>query len=325
MPDELHIKQLLAVKQRRGESLSADSLRLWAPAKINLNLLVGPVRPDGFHPLDSIVAKIGLYDRIDLTLRTDGEVTLACDGGNCGADEQNLAVRAARLIGHGHDAPGVDIDLAKIVRVGRGLGGGSSDAASVLAGLNQLWQLNLPDEQLRSMGAELGSDVPLFLGGPAVRMTGRGEILEPIEIHPFVAILINPDFGCSTRDVYAAFDESPQQMGEQIPPEILTEPPSQWRGRLTNQLAGPAEHVSPELAEIRNLLPPRLLAPRLLPPSLLEVDRELSCLLSARVHLTGSGSAMFILCDDEAEAREILSEIPTKLHPLCQLVQSNPW
>ncbi|MBN1554047.1 MAG: 4-(cytidine 5'-diphospho)-2-C-methyl-D-erythritol kinase [Phycisphaerae bacterium] len=278
--------------------------RLHAPAKINLNLLVGPLREDGFHPVDSCVAGISLYDPIDLQPRNDGKITLVTEGLSCGPAEENLAYRAALLLAKGRDVPGVEIRLVKNIPPGGGLGGGSSDAASVLRGLNELWDLNLSNERLCAMGASLGSDVPFFLGSPAGRMTGRGEILEPIDVFPFWAVLILPGLACSTAAVYRAFDDQPAPRDEPPPVELLTQPPSDWRDRLVNHLMQPAFAVCPPLAKLHERLTRALPAP---------------------VHLTGSGSSLFVLCDAAAEARRIFEAVPADLQPLCKIVRRNSW
>jgi len=284
--------EILPVRER-VESLAPDGLRLWAPAKINLNLLVGPRRGDGYHPLDSIVAKLTLFDRVDLLPRPDGRVTLRCEGFDCGPVRSNLAFRAAELLAAGRDVPGADVALDKRIAPGQGLGGGSSDAAAVLAGLDRLWKLGLSDAALGELAGELGSDVPLFAGPPVARMTGRGERLAAAAVHPFVAVLVMPTFACSTAEVYRAFDEHPEAMGAPLAPGALgSGPPSAWRGRLVNQLGPAARTVSPQLGPLWDAV-----AAAVGPP----------------VHLTGSGSAMFVLCDDEAEAGDVLASLPPEM------------
>lgn len=257
------------------------AIRLWAPAKINLNLLVAARRADGFHSVDSIVAKVTLYDRIDLHVGSSGRVDLECDAAECGPDERNLALRAANLLAGGRRVPGAAIRLAKHIPPGRGLGGGSSDAAAVLLGLRRLWAIDVPDEELLALSAELGSDVPLFLGPPALRMTGRGEGIEPVAVHEFRAVLFLPEFSCDTGEVYRAFDAHSARPAQQLDAELLAAPPSRWRDKLVNQLAAPAESVRPELAKMR---------------------ASLARAVSLPVCLTGSGSGMFVLCDDDSEA-----------------------
>ncbi len=284
----------------RMRRLSPSRVVLHAPAKINLNLLVGPRRDDGYHGLDSIVARVSLYDRIELRARDDGQVVLACAGFDCGPAERNLAHLAAEAMRRAAGAPrGADIRLDKRIGPGRGLGGGSSDAAAVLEGLNDLWRLRLPPERLGEMAASLGSDVPLFLGPATARMTGRGEILAPVEVHPFSAILVlAPRLACATREVYRAFDERPAPPERQLPPETFRGPPSAWRGRLVNHLANAACRVCPPLGEV------------------IETLRRATGL---PVHVTGSGSGLFVLCDDSGEAQAVAAHMPSSLRE-CSLI-----
>ncbi len=274
-----------------------------APAKINLNLLVGPKRADGFHPLDSLVAPISLHDRIELTARDDGRVVFRCEGIDCGPDESNLALRAAGLLADHPRAGGVDIVLWKRIEPGKGLGGGSSDAAAVLRELDALWSLDVPGQRLVELAAELGSDVPLFLAEGPVRMTGRGERIEPIAVHPGVVVLLLPEAFCATGAVYAAFDEDVlpsaaptcawHAAGGQLDlARLRDEPPSSWRGELVNHLGPAARRVSRALAEAWD---------------------QLAGALDVPVHLTGSGSGLFVLCDDAAEGRSIVDRLPPAL------------
>ena len=301
---EPHPPQSAVPPQPRTVDLDDGGLRTFAPAKINLDLRVGPRRDDGFHPLDSVVVKVTLYDRIDLRARTDGDVTLLCTGADCGPDERNLAYRAARILAEGRDVPGADITLAKSIPPGGGVGGGSSDAAAVLGALRTLWNLDVSDADLAGMAAELGSDVPLFLGGSASRMTGRGEHLEPVTVHPFVAVLILPGFACPTGDVYRAFDETPTPKTDPLSLDTFAAPPSVWRSRLVNELAGAAERVCPELA--------RLYA-------------KLSDAVAPPVCITGSGSTMFTLCDDEPEAAATAAAVREVADSEVLVVGQNPW
>jgi 4-diphosphocytidyl-2-C-methyl-D-erythritol kinase len=286
--------------------LGAGGLLLHAPAKINLNLLVAPPRPDGFHPIDSMVAKITLYDRLELRPRSDGEIALDCCGADCGPPERNLVTRAATRLARGRDVCGVDIKLTKVIPAGAGLGGGSSDAAAALRGLNKLWGLDLDAGALSDLGAELGSDVPLFLGPPAARITGRGECVERLEVGEFTAILVMGGLMCSTVEVYSTYDRL-ATAGElqQIDPRTLTaERPSVWRGSLQNDLSAAAMQVCPELSSLRD---------------------RVSAMIDAPVHITGSGSAMFILCDEATDASEIVSRLDKDLQEMCMIVGQNPW
>ncbi len=317
---------VLAPRPRHCQ-LPGGAVRLAAPAKINLDLLVGPRRADGYHPLDSIVAKVSLYDEITLTPRADGPITLSCQNADCGPAEMNLAYRAAKLLAHyaglgcaagsgiggGREGvravagTGVDIALVKHIPPGKGLGGGSSDAAAVLAGLDQLWRLATPADSLAQLAATLGSDVPLFLGPPAARMTGRGEKLCPAALHSFAAVLHMPDFACATADVYRAFDSLPdagRPMATREATDLAAQPPSAWRSRLQNDLTDAAEAVSEQLRQTLGLLGDCAAAP---------------------VSMTGSGSAMFILCDDIAEAQAVARRLPSGLPGRTVIVLPNLW
>jgi len=276
-----------------------------APAKINLNLLVGPVRADGYHPLDSIVAKISLYDTLELQTRNDGRITLDCRGFEYGPPERNLAFRAARLLAEGRDVKGADMLLKKAIPPGMGLGGGSSDAAAALTGLNELWQLHLSESALHALACRLGSDVPLFLAPACVRMTGRGDILEPMAVHAFYVAIILPGFECSTPPVYAAYDRAASPIGPQVDFELLANrPPSAWRDRLTNDLAAPARAICTKLAELWD---------------------RVQAHSPAAIHLTGSGSGLFALFDSAADARAFREGLPEDLRAMCVLAENNPW
>ncbi|MCY2931547.1 MAG: 4-(cytidine 5'-diphospho)-2-C-methyl-D-erythritol kinase [Planctomycetota bacterium] len=279
-------------------------MTLNAPAKINLNLLVGPPRSDGYHPIDSYVARITLCDTVELAARDDARVTIECLGADCGPGPSNLAYRAAAALAGlpGKKAPGVDIRLTKRIPPGAGLGGGSSDAATVLMGLNRLWGLDLSPAALASVAAGLGSDVPLFLGPPAVRMTGRGEIVQPAEVFDFWSILCLPALHVPTPAVYRQFDALPAVALTQLDGAILAGPPSAWRGRLVNQLTPAAHAVCPALDAWRDQLA-RLRLP---------------------VCLSGSGAAMFILFDDETSARSAMESLGAPVRDVCQVVQLSP-
>ena len=293
------------LRRPRIEPVDGGALRLAAPAKINLNLLVGGRQDDGFHTLDSYVAKITLYDELTLRRRRDARITLACSGADCGDEDRNLAVLAARALAGEADVGGVDIDLVKRIPPGAGLGGGSSDAAAVLWGLRRLWRLELGDEDLAAVATSLGSDVPLFLAPAAVRMTGRGQHVEPADVHPFFALLFMPGIHCGTGEVYRAFDAAGGgTIGEQLAPSVLTAAPSGWRGLLRNDLASAAERIAPPLEELRRSIAERTRLP---------------------VCLTGSGSAMFILCDSPDEAAAASAALDETQRAICIPVSSNTW
>lgn len=287
------------------EELPRGGILVRAAAKINLSLLVGARRDDGFHSLDSYVAKIGLYDEIRLHRRQDGAICLQCLGADCGPMEKNLSYRAAMLLAKLRGAGGADIHLTKGVPPGKGLGGGSADAAATLTGLCRLWDIDGPAADMAAMAATLGSDVPLFLSGPASRITGRGEIVAPAKVHPFFLVLYLPSYACGTADVYRVFDRLPPQAGEQLDAQPLaTRPPSAWRDKLQNQLFAAARKVCPAL----------------------EADwQRWSAVEELPVCLSGSGSALFVICDSEMEAAAVRERAPGAIRAASVLVCDNNW
>lgn len=171
---------------------------------MNIGLRIIGVRADGYHEIRSILQEINLYDTIVLRPAPDLSISMTCDDPELPADENNLCVRAARILdetaGGGH---GVRIHLIKRIPTGAGLGGGSSDAAAVLKGLNEFWKLNLPLINLRKIAARLGSDVPFFILGGCCSASGRGEKLKrrPSVIrHPL--LLITPKIQIFTKWAY---------------------------------------------------------------------------------------------------------------------------
>jgi 4-diphosphocytidyl-2-C-methyl-D-erythritol kinase len=305
MTTHFHYDSLLPPSDRQITRRDDGGLDVLAPAKLNLELLVGPVRDDGYHPLDSVVAKIAFYDELTL-LPASTSTTLTCHGLPCGSNEDNLALRAARLMQTLPEAAGKDvaISLTKHIPPGMGLGGGSSDAAAVLVGLNALWELGLAEDALVTLGAQLGSDVPLFLGNACSRMTGRGEVLEPVSISPFAALLVMPPVHCSTGEVYGAFDESPSVLGDPRSVSDWARPVDVWGDTLVNDLAGPACRVQPELAEYRS---------------------RMEDVIGKRVHVTGSGAGLFVLCEMVDEADAIRAGLPGELADIAITTVVNPW
>ncbi|MFH1353353.1 MAG: 4-(cytidine 5'-diphospho)-2-C-methyl-D-erythritol kinase [bacterium] len=183
-------------------------LRIKAPAKINIFLDVEtPAREDGFHEILSMAGKISLFDEVFLT--EAGGISMEVDSPwKIPRGSGNLCMKAARTMRKFAPSKGVEIKLKKRIPPGSGLGGGSSDAAAVIRGINKLWRLNLKDRELQKAGAATGSDVPLFLHpGPFCRIEGKGERIFPVrkKIVGFVVLWFgNP---LSTRKVYRQLDK----------------------------------------------------------------------------------------------------------------------
>jgi 4-diphosphocytidyl-2-C-methyl-D-erythritol kinase len=181
-----------------------NTLRVLAPAKVNLFLEVLGKRPDGYHEIATLMMAIDLTDVLDLSPSEDGSLSLTCDEPDLSTGPDNLVLKAAlRLRAKTGTMSGATIRLTKRIPWAAGLGGGSSDAAATLKGLNELWKLGLSREELSAIGAELGSDVPFFLNGNAAWCTGRGEIIEPVAIgRPLDLVLVKPPEALATAEVY---------------------------------------------------------------------------------------------------------------------------
>jgi len=175
-------------------------LTLRAHAKINWFLKILGRREDGFHEIESLIQKVSLHDVLKIS--PSDELSLKADGGI--AEKENLVYKAASLLKSTYSVKaGAHMELYKNIPVGAGLGGGSSDAASALVGLNKLWSLGLSLESLSEIAAEIGSDVPFFLYGPASFAYGRGEKLAPCRaINTLHILLVKPPFEVSTAWAY---------------------------------------------------------------------------------------------------------------------------
>ncbi|MBQ0145846.1 MAG: 4-(cytidine 5'-diphospho)-2-C-methyl-D-erythritol kinase [Lachnospiraceae bacterium] len=178
-----------------------------AYAKINIGLDITGIREDGYHLLDMVMQTVDLYDELEITPRDDGRVVLECDEPGVPTDGRNLAVKAFRALIPEGDERGVSIFLKKNIPSQAGLGGGSSDAAEVLKAANVLCGLGKTPDELETAAAKIGADVPFFIKGGCQRCRGIGEILSPAEDgHGDYVVIVKPEAGASTKDVYAAYD-----------------------------------------------------------------------------------------------------------------------
>lgn len=175
-----------------------------APAKLNLMLRIVARRADGYHELQTVFQFIDRADQISFRLRDDGRIHRATD--LPGVPEQDdLMLRAARLLqDHCPDAPGVDIRINKQLPMGGGLGGGSSDAATVLVALNRLWGCNQTTEELARLGLKLGADVPIFVHGHAAWAEGVGERLQAVDLEQPWYLVVVPPVHVSTAEIFQA-------------------------------------------------------------------------------------------------------------------------
>lgn len=230
------------------------TLTLLAPAKINLCLHVLRKRADGYHDLAMLMQRLSLYDRITLDLTDNGEVAVRCDNLPLAPGEENIAARAARcLLRRAGSRHGVTITIDKQIPVAAGLGGGSSDAATVLLGLNQLLGLDLGREELMAEGVKLGADVPFFVFGETAWATGIGDRLQPLPpLPPVHYVLVNPGVAVSTAWVYQnlaltssrALDKLPQFPGTML----------ELAGLLHNDLERVTIDRYPVIAQIKQRL-----------------------------------------------------------------------
>ena len=179
-------------------------LRLPAPAKLNRMLHITGRRADGYHLLQTVFQFIDLCDWLELEVRTDAAIHREA-GNSPVAAADDLLTRAATLLQQRYAVErGVTIRIDKRIPIGGGLGGGSSDAASCLLGLNRLWGLDLPLADLAAIGLELGADVPVFVHGCAAWAGGVGEVLEPVELDEPVYLVVDPGVSVSTAQIFGA-------------------------------------------------------------------------------------------------------------------------
>jgi 4-diphosphocytidyl-2-C-methyl-D-erythritol kinase len=273
----------------------ANTVTVQAPAKVNLFLETLHKRPDGYHEIVTCMVAVSLFDTLELKEDASGAIHLTCDEAALPVGPTNLVWRAAELLRQRTDCQGgVRMHLQKRIPLASGLAGGSSDAAATLAGLNQLWNLGIADQELATLAAELGTDVPFFFSTPAAWCTGRGELVTPFTLPVMLhLVLACPPTGLSTAEVYSGvtIPEKPES------PEPLRQ--ALERGDveaigavLHNRLQAAAEMKSPEVRALRQLF---------------------ATLGPAGHQMSGSGSTYFALCrsqpEAEALARQVLQQV----------------
>lgn len=254
-----------------------STLTLQAPAKLNLALRVLGKRDDGFHEIDTLMVKLpGLADQLEF--QESGGFSFHCDDSGIPGDASNLVVKAVRAY---ETASGIPcrfaITLKKNIPSGAGLGGGSSDAATTLIGLEQLHDAKLGAARLHELAASLGSDIPFFLGPGAARCTGRGEIIEPAPSPPAMRVLLlKPWFSVPTPDAYVRWGESQELPGVRYGPQDIA------GVSIVNDLERPVFGKHRFLAELKEWL----------------LDRR----ETAAALLCGSGSTVFAVLHEDADS-----------------------
>ncbi len=265
-------------------------MQLFAPAKVNLSFKILHRREDGFHEIETLMAPITLCD--ELTIEpTEVSLDFICDDPSLPGNEENLVVRAARaFFAEIKEPPQVRIVLRKKIPHGAGLGGGSSDAASTLLGLNQLFEGRVSASRLTILGAELGSDVPFFLAQGPARCRGRGEIVEPVEPLPRLSLLLlKPSFGVPTPWAYQLWRDSQEVPGVDYGAQTVGEL------ELVNDLERPVFEKHVFLARMKSWLRER---------------PEVAAAL-----MSGSGSTMFAVLREPSTAEALAAAARAQLDP----------
>lgn len=296
LPDEQVAHRQWLAGEPRLSRLEDGAVRVVAPAKINLTLWVGPRRDDGYHPLESIIAQISLVDRLTVKNAPKG-LELTCSQAGLACDETNIVVQAAQMLAKRANHPAnLRIYLEKSIPIGAGLGGGSSDAAACLLALNNLWTLGYNNQELAQIGAQLGSDVPLFLHSPISIMRGRGELVESAGFNwPFWALVVAPDEQISTAQVYHKFDELLTKAGDADRIDL------QRLGLCAPEEAG---------SVMFNMLTEAALA---MLPRLAQLQEQLRQAGAKTVRISGSGSALVCLFNSLNRARCVVNRLGPQL------------
>ena len=284
-----------------------------APAKLNLFLHVTGRRPDGYHLLQSVFQLIDRGDTLHFDLREDGRIVRTTDVPGV-PEEQDLIVRALRLLAaeyarrHGRPAPGIEVAVDKILPMGGGLGGGSSDAATALMAANHLWQAGLTRDELMALGLPLGADIPFFLFGETAFAEGVGDTLQPVRGPDCWYVVIEPGVAVPTPAIFSAPD-----LTRNTKPVTIADFSS------SHNLSGFGKN---DLQDV---------AVRLYPP----VAEAIAWLGShGEARMTGSGACVFCAFSSESEADRVLGLVPgvwtawkaksLATHPLKSLLHNHP-
>ena len=250
-----------------------------APGKLNLFLHVLGKRETGehagYHELQTVFRLVDRADRVGIGLREDGEIRFSGVYG-----EENLCVRAARLLKKtAGTRKGADLSLEKVLPVGGGMGGGSSDAATVLLVLNKLWNLDLPPGRLMDIGKKLGADIPVFVNGRNALGEGIGERLKALDLPAAWYLVLEPQVSVSTKEIFASALTG-KSKALKIPPFFS----GQGRNDLEAVVAARYPEVAAHLQWLRQRSP--------------------------QARMTGSGACVFAECTSEAQARALYNQLP---------------
>ena len=184
-------------------------IKVNAPAKVNLAVDVMGRRPDGYHSVSLVLQAISIYDTVTITSNESEEITITCNDENVPCDKRNIAYKAAQRFFHttGIKNTGVNIDIEKVIPSQAGLGGGSSDGAAVIMGLNAMFNTHLKDKEMEEICSYIGADVPFFINGGTQLATGIGTDMEKLHSMPECFMVVcKPDINVSTKEAYDAID-----------------------------------------------------------------------------------------------------------------------
>lgn len=289
----------------------AEGLLVRAPAKLNLSLLIAGKRPDGFHEIETVMAKTDWYDELRIEPGPAG-IELTCNGPQWApTGKENLVYRATEEVFRAAGrSEGVRLTLTKNIPAGSGLGGASSDAAATLMGLNRYLGLGLSHNRLAEIAAGLGSDIAFFLGGPLALCMGRGEKITPLPgTFDFRALLILPDINVSTAKVYANYthDEARYRQWSRLANDYISENRIDFVAQMcANMLEVCCYSVFEGLAKLKDTLESLGIGP---------------------VCLSGSGSTLYAIVrdSDTGHLDSLRDRITSKTGCRSIVVGNNPW
>ncbi len=316
-------------------NLSSNQLRISAPAKVNLYLELLGKRSDGFHELETIMTTVSLFDQLSFTANQSGQLSLTLEMAEndysaapnhnprerIPTDERNLVIKALLLLqqikrsnatvksaDRTDQSPGMDVHLLKRIPSSAGLGGASSDAAAALVAGNLLWNLQLTPQQLSDAAAELGSDVPFFLGGGTAMCRGRGEKIAAIEAPAVLSFVVaKPPVGLSTPSVFSqcTIPDQPRQSAVAMA-DVRSGRPDRIAGSLLNRLQSAAGQLVEDIEKLKE---------------------EFSALPCLGHQMSGSGSSYFGLFRNQRCARAAAARLSArwpalKIHCVTSLSRS---
>lgn len=269
-----------------------EKIILKAFAKINLALDVLGKRNDGYHEVEMVMQGINLYDLVELE-KTEKGISLICSIPELETDSRNLAYRAAELIIDIYKlAGGIKIHLHKTIPIAAGLAGGSTDAAAVILGMNELFEIGMTLPHMQKLAARLGSDVPFCLNPVTSLAQGRGEIVKEIFSCPEVwLVLVKPTFGVSTKEVYGHLQNINIDVKPDLQEIMQALEKKQLRG-LINAAGNVLEYATFDLY-----------------PQLKEYRREIMLAGAEKVMMSGSGPTLIGFVSNEKEANQVASRI----------------